>query len=296
MTNYSTIAETKNFIVLDRYERDCVVNEDYQSEDALEREFIQDLVNQGYAYAPEINMPASMLANVRVQLQELNDVQFTDDEWKRFREQYLDPASENITDKARKLHENYIKDFVFDDGHIENIYLLDKKNVLNNKLQVIKQFEQTGNHANRYDVTILVNGLPIVQVELKKRGVAIREAFNQVHRYSKESFNSENSLYKYLQLFVISNGTDCRYFANTVKRNKNSFDFTMNWAQSDNSLIKDLKDFTATFFQKHTLLEVLLKYSVFDVSDTLLVMRPYQIAATERIMWKIKSGRAPFCL
>ena len=162
--------------------------------------------------------------------------------------------------------------------------------MLNNKLQVIKQFEQTGSHANRYDVTILVNGLPMVQVELKKRGVAIREAFNQVHRYSKESFNSENSLYKYLQLFVISNGTDSRYFANTVKRNKNSFDFTMNWAKSDNSLIKDLKDFTATFFQKHTLLEVLLKYSVFDISDTLLVMRPYQIAATERIMWKIKSA------
>ncbi|HAV12440.1 MAG TPA: DEAD/DEAH box helicase [Opitutae bacterium] len=290
MTNYNTIAESKNFIVLDRYERDSVVGEDYQSEDALEREFIGDLVNQGYEHAQEIRTPEAMLANVRVQLQELNDVAFTEDEWKRFVEQYLDPASENSTDKARKLHENYIKDFVFDDGHIENIYLLDKKNVLNNKLQVIKQFEQAGSHANRYDVTILVNGLPMVQVELKKRGVAIREAFNQVHRYSKESFNSENSLYKYLQLFVISNGTDSRYFANTVKRNKNSFDFTMNWAQSDNTLIKDLKDFTATFFQKHTLLEVLLKYSVFDVSATLLVMRPYQIAATERILWKIKSA------
>ena len=290
MTSYNTIAETKDFIILDRYQRERTVNEGHQSENALEREFIQDLVNQGYAYAPEINTLAAMLANVRVQLQELNDVQFTDDEWKSFVEQYLDPASENITDKARKLHENYIKDFVFDDGHIENIYLIDKKNVLNNKLQVIKQFEQTGSHANRYDVTMLVNGLPMVQVELKKRGVAICEAFNQVHRYSKESFNSENSLYKYLQLFVISNGTDSRYFANTVKRNKNSFDFTMNWAQSDNSLIKDLKDFTATFFQKHTLLEVLFKYSVFDVSDTLLVMRPYQIAATERILWKIKSS------
>ncbi len=154
-------------------------------------------------------------------------------------------------------------------------------------MQVINQFEQTGHHANRYDVTILVNGLPLVQVELKKRGVAIREAFNQVHRYSKESFNIEHSLFKYLQLFVISNGTDSRYFANTTQRNKNSFDFTMNWAKSDNSLIKDLKDFTATFFQKHTLLNVLLHYSVFDTSNTLLVMRPYQIAATERILWKI---------
>lgn len=290
MTNYNTIAETKHFIVLDRYRRDFMVKEDYQSEDALEREFIRDLESQGYTYATEIRTPDLMLANVRVQLEELNDVRFTEDEWKRFVEKYLDPASENSTDKARKLHEDYIHDFVFDDGHIENIYLLDKKNVLNNKLQVIRQFEQTGNHANRYDVTILVNGLPLVQVELKKRGVAIREAFNQVHRYSKESFNSKNSLYKFLQLFVISNGTDSRYFANTTKRDKNSFDFTMNWAEADNSLIKDLKDFTATFFQKKTLLEVLLKYSVFGADSTLLVMRPYQIAATERILWKIKSA------
>ncbi|HBV0373005.1 TPA: HsdR family type I site-specific deoxyribonuclease, partial [Escherichia coli] len=167
---------------------------------------------------------------------------------------------------------------------------IDKKNLMRNKVQIIQQFEQTGSHANRYDVTILVNGLPLVQIELKKRGVAIREAFNQIHRYSKESFNSENSLFKYLQLFVISNGTDTRYFANTTKRDKNSFDFTMNWAKSDNTLIKDLKDFTATFFQKHTLLNVLVNYSVFDSSQTLLVMRPYQIAATERILWKIKSS------
>jgi type I restriction enzyme R subunit len=290
MTDYKTIAETKNFIVLDRYQPDAVVCEDYQSEDALEREFIRDLEDQGYIYATEIRSAETMLANVRAQLEELNDVQFTEDEWMRFGEKYLDPTSENSTDKARKVHEDYIHDFVFDDGHIENIYLLDKKNVLNNKLQVIKQFEQSGSHANRYDVTILVNGLPMVQVELKKRGVAIREAFNQVHRYSKESFNSKNSLYKFVQLFVISNGTDSRYFANTTKRDKNSFDFTMNWAKADNTLIKDLKDFTATFFQKRTLLEVLLKYTVFDVGNTLLVMRPYQIAATERILWKIKSA------
>ncbi len=290
MIDYNTIAETRHFIVLEHYQRDLVLKEDYQSEDALEREFIGDLEGQGYAYATEIRTPDLMLANVRVQLEELNEVHFTEDEWKRFVEKYLDPASEKSTDKARKLHEDYIHDFVFDDGHIENIYLLDKKNVLNNKLQVIKQFEQTGSHANRYDVTILVNGLPLVQVELKKRGVAIREAFNQVHRYSKESFNSENSLYKFLQLFVISNGTDCRYFANTTKRDKNSFNFTMNWAKADNALIKDLTDFTATFFQKHALLEVLLKYSVFGADNTLLVMRPYQIAATERILWKIKSA------
>ena len=207
-----------------------------------------------------------------------------------FVEEYLDKPGDNIVDKTRKIHDNYIYDFVFDDGHIQNIYLVDKKNIVRNKVQVISQFEQKGTHSNRYDVTILVNGLPLVQVELKKRGVAIREAFNQVHRYSKESFNSENSLFKYLQAFVISNGTDSRYFANTVKRDKNSFDFTMNWAKADNSLIKDLKDFTITFFEKRTLLNVLLTYSVFDVSDTLLIMRPYQIAATERILWKIESS------
>ena len=290
MTDYKTIAESKNFIVLDKYTGDWKVNESYQSEYDLEREFIQDLENQGYEFVPDLNTPEKLRANVREQLQTLNSVVFADAEWLRFVETYLDKPSDGIVDKTRKIHDDYIHDFVFDDGRIQNIYLLDKKNIARNKLQVIRQFEQTGSHANRYDVTILVNGLPLVQVELKKRGVAIREAFNQVHRYSKESFNSEHSLFKYLQLFVISNGTDCRYFANTTQRNKNSFDFTMNWAKADNSLIKDLKDFTATFFQKHTLLNVLLHYSVFDVSDTLLVMRPYQIAATERILWKIKSA------
>ena len=287
MSDYKTIAESKNFIVLDKYAPEWKVAEGYQSEGDLEREFIQDLQNQGYEYLPGLNTPEALLANVRLQLQTLNNVQFADGEWLRLVETWLDKPSDGIVEKTRKIHDDYIHDFVFDDGRIQNIYLLDKKNIARNKVQVIKQFEQTGSHANRYDVTILVNGLPLVQVELKKRGVAIREAFNQVHRYSKESFNSEHSLYRYLQIFVISNGTDSRYFANTTQRNKNSFDFTMNWAKADNSLIKDLKDFTATFFQKHTLLNVLLHYSVFDVSNTLLVMRPYQIAATERILWKI---------
>ena len=290
MTDYKPIAESNNFIVLDKYIREGQVAETYQSESELEREFVQDLVHQGYEFLPALNTPDALLANVRVQLQALNHVQFSDGEWSRFVEIFLDKPSDGIVEKARKVHDDYIHDFVFDDGRIQNIYLLDKKNIARNKVQVIKQFEQTGSHANRYDVTILVNGLPFVQVELKRRGVAIREAFNQVHRYSKESFNSEHSLFKYLQLFVISNGTDSRYFANTTERNKNSFDFTMNWAKADNSLIKDLKDFTATFFQKHTLLNVLLHYSVFDISNTLLVMRPYQIAATERILWKINSA------
>jgi len=290
MHDYKTIAESKNFIVLDKYTKEWRVAESYQSEGDLEREFIQDLVNQGYDYLLGLNTPEALLANVRQQLQMLNNVPFSDGEWLRFVETWLDKPSDSIVDKTRKIHDDYIHDFVFDDGRIQNITLLDKKNIARNKVQVIKQFEQTGSYANRYDVTVLVNGLPLVQIELKKRGVAIREAFNQVHRYSKESFNSEHSLYKYLQLFVISNGTDTRYFANTTQRSKNSFDFTMNWAQADNSPIKDLKDFTATFFQKRTLLNVLLTYSVFDVSDTLLVMRPYQIAATERILWKIKGA------
>ena len=292
MTDYKTIAESNNFIVLDKYSKDGQVCESYQSEYDLEREFIQDLQHQGYEYLPDVNTPDKLLANAREQLQALNNIQFSNGEWLRFVETYLDTPSDNIVDKTRKIHDDYIHDFVFDDGHIQNIYVLykDKKRIACNKLQVIKQFEQTGSHANRYDVTILVNGLPLVQVELKKRGVAIREAFNQVHRYSKESYNSEQSLFKYLQLFVISNGTDSRYFANTTQRNKNSFDFTMHWAKADNSLIKDLKDFTATFFQKNTLLNVLLHYSVFDVSNALLVMRPYQIAATERILWKINSA------
>ncbi|MEH8060449.1 type I restriction endonuclease subunit R, partial [Gallibacterium anatis] len=288
MQHTTPITETNNFIILDKYTK-IEQSGSYQREADLERELIADLQQQGYEYRKDLNTPDKLLANVRDQLQKLNNVQFSDAEWVRFLVEYLDKPAESLVDKSRKIHHNHIYDFVFDDGHIQNIYLLDKKHIHRNVLQVINQFEQTGTHSNRYDVTILVNGLPLVQIELKKRGVAIREAFNQLHRYSKESFNSEASLYKYLQIFVISNGTDTRYFANTTKRNKNSFDFTMNWAKSDNSLIKDLKDFTATFFSKNSLLSVLLHYSVFDVSDTLLIMRPYQIAATERILWKIKS-------
>lgn len=295
MYDYNSIAESNNFIVLDKYEKytSCVrETSTYQTESALEKDFIQDLKNQGYEYLPNLTTPEAMFENARVQLQILNEVQFTDTEWTRFCEEYLDKASDNHIDKTRKIHNDYIYDFVFDDGHIKNIYLVKKKekDIVKNKVQVISQFEQTGTQANRYDVTILVNGLPLIQVELKKRGIAIREAFNQINRYSKESFNSENSLYKYLQIFVISNGTDSRYFANTTKRDKNSFDFTMNWAKADNTLIKDLKDFTATFFQKNTILKILLTYSVFDSSNNLLIMRPYQIAATERILWKIKSS------
>jgi len=288
--NITPIIESNNFIVLDKYTNIVNSSESYQTEAELEKELINDLINQGYEYRKNIDSTESMLNNLRTQIENLNKTTFSNDEWMRFCSEYIDKANDSIIEKTRKVHDDYIYDFVFDDGHIENIYLFDKKNIIRNKVQVINQFEQTGTQSNRYDVTILVNGLPLVQIELKKRGVAISEAFNQIHRYSKESFNSENSLYKYLQMFVISNGTNTRYFANTTKRDKNSFDFTMNWAKSDNSLIKDLKDFTATFFQKNTLLSILLKYCVFDTNNTLLIMRPYQIAATERILWKIKSS------
>ncbi|MGL6131007.1 MAG: type I restriction endonuclease subunit R [Fusobacteriaceae bacterium] len=290
MDSYKTIAETNNFIILDKYIKINQEGMSYQTEADLEKEFIQDLQNQGYEYLPNLKSRDLMLKNIRINLETLNNINFLEAEWKRFCEEYLDKPSDNHTDKTNKIHNHYIHDFKFDDGHIQNIYLLDKKNITRNKLGVISQFEQTGSSSNRYDVTILVNGLPLIQIELKKRGIAIREAFNQVNRYSKESFNSENSLFKYLQICVISNGTDTRYFANTIKRDRNSFDFTMNWAKSDNTLIRDLKDFTATFFQKNTVLNLLLHYSVFDSTDRLLIMRPYQIAATERILWKIQSS------
>ena len=291
MAYYNTIAESNNFIVLDEYAKHSIlsdVSSVYQTESSLENEFIRDLVNQGYEHLSDLKTPDALLANARTQIQALNEVTFSDSEWDRYVEEYLDKPGDSLVEKTRKLQDDYIYDFVFDDGHIKNIYLVDKHNIARNRVQVISQLTQEGVAVNRYDVTILVNGLPLAQVELKKRGVAIREAFNQVHRYSKESFNAPHSLYKYIQVFVISNGTDSRYFANTVERNKNSFDFTMNWARSNNKPIKDLKDFTATFFQKNTLLNIILTYSVFDSNDTLLIMRPYQIVATERILNRIE--------
>ena len=284
-----TILEAKNFIVLEKYTK-LEKPSTYQTEADLERELVSDLRQQGYEYLNNLTTPEALLDNLKTQMETLNGVVFSEAEWLRFLEEYLNKPSDGLIDRTRKLHDNHIYDFIFDDGHIQNIYLWDKKNISRNKLQVINQMSQVGTSSNRYDVTILVNGLPLVQIELKKRGVAIREAFNQVHRYSKESFNEENSLFKYLQIFVISNGTDTRYFANTTKREKNSFDFTMNWALKNNEPIKDLKDFTATFFSQQTLLNILINYSVFDTSDTLLIMRPYQIAATERIIWKIRSA------
>ena len=287
----TAIVESDNFIILEKYTK-LEQPSQYQTEADLEKELIADLRQQGYEYLTYLTTPEALLSNLKTQMEVLNNVVFTDAEWLRFLDEYLNKPSDSLIDCTRKLHDNYIYDFIFDDGHIQNIYLWDKKNISRNKLQVINQMKQVGTSSNRYDVTLLVNGLPLVQIELKKRGVAIREAFNQVHRYSKESFNEENSLFKYLQIFIISNGTDTRYFANTTKRDKNSYEFTMNWALKNNNPIKDLKDFTATFLSQQTLLNVLINYSVFDTNDTLLIMRPYQIAATERIIWKIRSAIA----
>ena len=285
----STIAEMTNGIILANYEKILQVQEAYQSEAELEESMIKNLVLQGYE---KFNGKTSddLYKNLKIQIEKLNKVTFTDEEWKRFLTEYLDLPNDGMIEKTRKIQENHIYDFIFDDGHLKNIKIIDKKNIHNNFLQVTNQIRQEGTHNNRYDVTILVNGLPLVHIELKKRGVNLHEAFNQIHRYSKESFNAENSLYKYVQIFVISNGTYTRYFANTTAQNKNHYEFTCEWADAKNRVIRDLEDFTATFFEKRTMLEVLTKYCVFDSNNTLLIMRPYQIAATERILWKIESS------
>ena len=285
----STIAEMTNGIILANYEEILQVQDTYQSEKELEDGMIRDLENQGYErfYG---KTSEELYKNLKIQIERLNKVTFTDKEWERFLVEYLDCPNDGMIEKTRKIQENYIYDFIFDDGHLKNIKIIDKKNIHNNILQVCNQIKQKGKHKNRYDVTVLVNGLPLVHIELKKRGVSLHEAFSQIDRYGKESFNAENSLYKFVQIFVISNGTYTRYFANTTAQNKNHYEFTCEWADAKNKVIRDLKDFTATFFEKRTILEVLTKYCVFDSNDILLIMRPYQIAATERILWKIESS------
>lgn len=275
MVDYSkvheVVAETNEGILLAEYQPEYRTDREYQSEADLENQLISDLVNHLNYERLNIHTPAEILANTKVQIEKLNKVTFSNAEWNRFVMEYLDCPNEGLVEKTRKIQENHIYDFVFDDGRIKNIFILDKKNIHNNSMQVINQVTQVGSHTNRYDVTILVNGLPLVQIELKRRGVSLQEAFNQVHRYSKESFNSENSLYKYIQIFVISNGTFTRYFANTTAQNKNHYEFTCEWADRKNKTIHDLEDFTVTFFSKRVLLEVLTKYCVFDTNNTLLI-------------------------
>lgn len=288
--NASTIAEMNNGIILANFEKDLKVRETvYQSEAELESNLLSNLVSQGYERI-FVKSNEQMYENLKVQIERLNNISFSPSEWDRFLQEYLDASSDGMVEKTRKIQDNHIYDFVFDDGEAKNIKIIDKKNIHNNFLQVTNQVCVEGKCNNRYDVTILVNGLPLVHIELKKRGVNLHEAFNQIHRYSKESFNSQNSLYKFVQIFVISNGTYTRYFANTTAQNKNNYEFTCEWADAKNKVICDLEDFTKTFFEKRVILEVLTKYCVFDVNNTLLIMRPYQIAATERILWKIKSS------
>lgn len=292
MSKYSvsTIAEMTGGIILAHYDKNNRVGGgSYQSEAELERELIANLVSQGYERV-KFTTSEELYGNLKVQIERLNNVSFSKSEWERFLTEYLDSPKDGMIEKTRKIQEDYIYDFTFDDGHLKNIKIIDKNNIHNNFLQVVNQVTAGEKNQNRYDVTILVNGLPLVHIELKKRGVNLHEAFNQIHRYSKESFNLDHSLYKFVQIFVISNGTYTRYFANTTAKNKNNYEFTCEWADAKNKVIRDLEDFTKTFFEKRVILEVLTKYCVFDASNTLLIMRPYQIAATERILWKIKSS------
>ena len=282
----SPIAEMQGGIVLARFEKPERRVEEYQTESQLEENMINNLVSQGYERL-DVRSMDDLYVNLRIQIEKLNDVKFSDSEWKRFLLEYLDAPNDGIIEKTRKIQENHIYDFIFDDGRLRNIKIIDKKNIHNNHLQVVNQVTVA---KNRYDVSVLVNGLPLVHIELKKRGVNIREAFNQIQRYEDESFNLDNSLYKFVQIFVISNGTYTRYFANTTERDKSNYEFTCEWADAKNRVIADLEDFTATFFEKRTILEILTKYCIFNSRNVLLIMRPYQIAATERLLWRINSS------
>ena len=277
-------------------------SESYQTEAQLEDAFIKQLQRQAYEYITPESEDA-LVANIRTQLEKLNNYQFSDDEWKRFFATSISSANEGIVEKTRRIQEDYVQTLKRDDGSSKNIKLIDKKNVHNNHLQVMNQFTQEGSYENRYDVTILCNGLPLVHVELKKRGVSIKEAFNQIERYQRDSFWSGSGLFEYVQVFVISNGTHTKYYSNTTrfsaaeenrgnaikkgKKTSNSFEFTCWWAAADNMPIQDLVPFTKTFFAKHTLLNILTKYCVFTTEELLLVMRPYQIVATERILNRV---------
>ena len=303
MNKYNVVMEMNDSTVVTEYEPVKRKSDSYQSEQALENEFIRMLTEQGYEYL-KIHNSESLINNLRTQLEIVNDYKFTDGEWNRFFSDSIANNNDGIVEKSRKIQEDNIQVLKRDDGTSKNITLIDKKCIHNNRLQVINQYvENSGNYDNRYDVTILVNGLPLVHVELKRRGVALKEAFNQINRYQRDSFWAGSGLYEYIQIFVISNGTSTKYYSNTTReshikeqnstRNKskktiNSFEFTSFWADSNNKVISDLVDFTRTFFAKHTILNILTKYCVFTSEDLLLVMRPYQIVATERILNRIQ--------
>lgn len=303
MSQYNIIAESAEYTVVSEYEHAVSTSEAYQSEAELEKEFIRLLGEQGYEYLP-IHTEADLVSNLRTSLEKLNDYHFTDNEWEHFFNECIANKNDDIVAKTARIQEDYIQVLKRDNGESRNIYLIDKKNIHNNFVQVINQYvEEGGNYDTRYDVTILVNGLPLVHIELKRRGVQLKDAFNQINRYQRDSFWAGSGLYEYVQIFVISNGTNTKYYSNTTRanhlkeqevggRNKsrktsNSFEFSSFWADSNNKVINDLLDFTKTFFSKHTLLNILTKYCVFTSERMLMVMRPYQIAATERIIQRI---------
>ena len=303
MSQYNIIAESQEYTVVAEYDHVATPAEAYQSEADLEKEFIRLLGEQGYEYLP-IHTEADLISNLRSQLEKLNHYSFTDNEWEHFFNECIANKNDDIVAKTAKIQDDYIQVLKRDTGESQNIKLIDKDNIHNNTLQVINQYvEEGGNYDTRYDVTVLVNGLPLVHIELKRRGVQLKEAFNQINRYQRDSFWAGCGLYEYVQIFVISNGTNTKYYSNTTRanhlkeqepggRNKskktsNSFEFSSFWADSNNKVITDLLDFTKTFFSKHTLLNILTKYCVFTSEKMLMVMRPYQIAATERIIQRI---------
>ena len=303
MSQYNIIAESQEYTVVSEYDHVATPAEAYQSEADLEKEFIRLLGEQGYEYLP-IHTEADLIKNLRSQLEKLNHYHFTDSEWEQFFNTCIANKNDDIVAKTQKIQDDYIQVLKRDTGESQNIKLIDKDNIHNNTLQVINQYvEEGGNYDTRYDVTVLVNGLPLVHIELKRRGVQLKEAFNQINRYQRDSFWAGSGLYEYVQIFVISNGTNTKYYSNTTRanhlkeqepggRNKskktsNSFEFSSFWADSNNKVITDLLDFTKTFFSKHTLLNILTKYCVFTSEKMLMVMRPYQIAATERIIQRI---------
>lgn len=300
---YNIIADQEEYVVVSEFEPEYGRVNQYQSEAKLEDEFIKTLCEQGYEYLP-IHEEKDLVDNLRVQLQKLNNYTFTDEEWNRFFNENIANKNDDIVAKTTKIQEDHIQVLKTDCGTNKNIYLIDKKNIHNNSLQVINQYEETsGSHDTRYDVSILVNGLPLVHIELKRRGVQLKEAFNQINRYQRDSFWAGCGLYEYVQIFIISNGTNTKYYSNSTRANhikeqhqgskskskktSNSFEFSSFWTDSNNKPILDLIDFTKTFLSKHTLLNILTKYCVFTTERMLLVMRPYQIAATERIIQKI---------
>ena len=303
LARYEPIALNPESTVVAEFERDVLTETSYQSEAELEKAFIKLLQSQAYEYLP-IPSAAALEVNLRTRLEALNKIEFSDSEWQRFFAERVAGRNDGIVEKTARIQEDHVQVLRRDDGHVKNVYLLDKRNIHNNRLQLINQYDVAGARSNRYDVTVLVNGLPMVHVELKRRGVDIREAFNQINRYQRDSFWADSGLFEYVQLFVISNGTLTKYYSNTTRdqhigeqtggkragkrKASNSFEFTSWWADASNKPIADLVGFTKTFFAKHALLNILTKYCVFDVDRKLLVMRPYQIVAAEQILRRIE--------